>query len=191
MIGIVLVTQGSLGVALRETMEHVVGPQTQIATVSVGADDDLAARRAELSARVDDVNTGDGVVLVTDMLGSTPSNLAVAMSCAGKIEVLGGANLPMLVKLAKMRDHRNLTECTTLAEQAAHKYIACSSHLPQQCLEGARRCAESATVRLVSDGPAEQVAVVADCVQQQPAKQSPDAGAVLRPSLRSVARKAG
>ncbi|NHN84929.1 PTS fructose transporter subunit IIA [Acetobacter musti] len=148
MIGIVLVTQGALGVALRETMEHVVGPQTQLATVSVGADDDLQQRRLELEARIAEVDHGDGVMLVTDMFGSTPSNLAVAMTLPGRIEVLGGANLPMLVKLAQMRETHTLGECTVLAEEAARKYINCASHLPQQCLDGARRCAEEAASRI-------------------------------------------
>ncbi|AQS86146.1 MAG: PTS fructose transporter subunit IIA [Acetobacter aceti] len=144
MIGIVLVTQGALGVALRETLEHVVGPQERLEAVSVGSDDDLVARRLELEACVARVDDGDGVMLVTDMFGSTPSNLAVAMMEAGRIEVLGGANLPMLVKLAQMRDLHTLEECATAAEQAAHKYISRASHLPLQCLEGARRCSESA-----------------------------------------------
>ncbi|NHO32373.1 PTS sugar transporter subunit IIA [Acetobacter fallax] len=148
MIGIILVTQGALGVALRETMEHVVGPQTQLETVSVGADDDLQQRRLELEARIREVDHGDGVMLVTDMFGSTPSNLAVAMMLPGRIEVLGGANLPMLVKLAQMRETHTLGECTALAEEAARKYINCASHLPQQCLDGARRCAEEAASKV-------------------------------------------
>ncbi|MBV1837286.1 PTS sugar transporter subunit IIA [Acetobacter estunensis] len=144
MIGIVLVTQGALGEALRETMEHVVGPQRRLATVAVGAHDDLCARRRELEQRVAEVDGGDGVMLVTDMFGSTPANLAVAMTRPGEIEVLGGANLPMLVKLAQLREDHTLAECTLLAEQAAHKYINCASQLPARCLEGARRCAEEA-----------------------------------------------
>lgn len=144
MIGIVLVTQGSLGTALRETMEHVVGPQKQLATVGVGSSDDLVQRQHELEAHVAEVDDGDGVVLITDMFGSTPSNLAVAMMQPGRIEVLGGANLPMLVKLAQMREHRSLCECVALAQEAAHKYINSGSHLPAQCVEGARRCAEEA-----------------------------------------------
>lgn len=144
MIGIVLVTQGALGVALRETLEHVVGPQQRLATVGIGAEDDLALRQEELEARVAEVDGGAGVMLVTDMLGSTPSNLAVAMMQAGRIEVLGGANLPMLVKLVQMRETHSLEECASAAELAAHKYIRRASNLPPQCLEGARRCAAGA-----------------------------------------------
>ncbi|NHN88271.1 PTS sugar transporter subunit IIA [Acetobacter conturbans] len=144
MIGIVLVTQGALGVALRETLEHVVGMQERLATVSVGADDDLVARREELESCVAAVDDGDGVMLVTDMFGSTPSNLAVAMMEPCRIEVLGGANLPMLVKLVQMRDLHTLEECASAAEMAAHKYISRASHLPAQCLDGARRCSEKA-----------------------------------------------
>lgn len=144
MIGIVLVMQENLGVALRDTLEHVVGTQERLATVSVSAEDDLVARRQELEARVEELNDGDGVMLVTDMFGSTPSNLAVAMLDPGRIEVLGGANLPMLVKLVQMRDLHTLAECATAAEQAAHKYISQASHLPAQCLDGARRCSQSA-----------------------------------------------
>ncbi len=142
MIGMVLVTHGALAKALRDAMEHVVGKQKNIATVCIESDADFETQRAEIAQRVAEVDNGDGVVLLTDMFGGTPSNLAMSMLNEPNIEILGGVNLPMLVKLAKVRGSRSLTDAVQCAETAARKYI-CSGHdiqLPPQC--AAPRAAE-------------------------------------------------
>ena len=104
MIGLVLVTHGRLAVEFRAALEHVVGPQTQIEAVTIGPDDDVEQRRKDIIEAVKRVDTGDGVAILTDMFGGTPSNLAI--SCMGRpnVEVLAGINMPMLVKLAKIRE---------------------------------------------------------------------------------------
>ncbi len=140
MIGLVLITHFEIGTALRVAMEHVVGPQQQLMTLSIGADDDIQARRRDLDLAVASVDRGDGVVILTDMFGSTPSNLAIALMARGGIEVIAGVNLPMLVKLAKIRSDRTLDECVAIAEMAGRKYIAAASHLPEACLGGAACC---------------------------------------------------
>jgi|GEM_PF-76108 len=144
MIGMVLVTHGELGEMLRAAMEHVVGPQKQVATLSIAANDDIANCRNALEQEIEQVDTGDGVMLLTDMFGSTPSNLALAAMERGGIEVIAGVNLPMLVKLAKIRSQRTLSECTDIGEAAGRKYIAAASHLPPTCLGGATCCQISA-----------------------------------------------
>jgi PTS system mannose-specific IIA component len=98
MIGLVLVTHGRLAEELRLAMEHVVGTQKNVATVCIGADDDIESRRAEIQCTIDRVDTGDGVVLLTDMFGGTPSNLAISMMSRDGVEVIAGVNLPMLVR---------------------------------------------------------------------------------------------
>ena len=140
MIGLVLITHGEIGSSLRLAMEHVVGPQQQMETLSIEADDDIQARRRDLEAAIASVDHGDGVILLTDMFGSTPSNLAVAMLDRSGIEVIAGVNLPMLVKLGKIRSHSTLAECIDNAEMAGRKYIAAASHLPEACLGGAACC---------------------------------------------------
>jgi PTS system mannose-specific IIA component len=122
MIGIVIVAHGTLAGALLAATEHVVGPQENAHAVAVEASDDLHARQAEINRLVAQVNTGDGVVLITDMFGGTPSNLALGAIAGPDIEVICGANLPLLVKLAKMRD-RPLAEAVRAALEAGHKYI--------------------------------------------------------------------
>lgn len=140
MIGLVLITHGEIGTALAAAAEHVVGPQQQLRTLSIGADDDIQDRRRDLEQAVAAVDRGDGVVVLTDMFGSTPSNLAVALLERGGVEVIAGVNLPMLVKLAKIRCNRTLTECVGIAELAGRKYIAAASGLPEDCLGGAACC---------------------------------------------------
>lgn len=140
MIGMILITHGELGETLRAAMEHVVGPQKQVATLSIGADDQILSCRDALATEIAQVDTGDGVMLLTDMFGSTPSNLAIAAMERGGVEVIAGVNLPMLVKLAKIRSQRTLAECTDIGESAGRKYIAAASHLPSSCLGGAVCC---------------------------------------------------
>lgn len=129
MIGMVLVSHGNLGVALRDALEHVVGPQRNIATVSVEADADIETQRKEIAERVSEVDAGDGVVVLTDMFGGTPCNLAMSMLERDDVEVIAGVNLPMLVKLAKIRGSYNLSDSVHCAEEAGRKYIACGSDI--------------------------------------------------------------
>ena len=140
MIGVVLITHGEIGASLRAAMEHVVGVQQQMATLSIGADDDIQARRRDLEAAIAAVDRGDGIVLLTDMFGSTPSNLAISMRGRGDLEVIAGVNLPMLVKLGQIRSNRTLSECIGIAETTGRKYIAAASHLSETCLGGAVCC---------------------------------------------------
>ncbi len=132
MIGLVLVTHGRLAEELRSAMEHVVGVQRHVATVCIGPEDDIETRRREIQSRIEEVDTGDGVVLLTDMFGGTPSNLAISQMDRKGVEVISGVNLPMLVKLAKVRSSQPLASTVACAQEAGRKYIAAASHvLPQ------------------------------------------------------------
>ena len=133
MIGMILVTHGHLADELRLAMEHVVGAQRNVDTVCIGPEDDIENRRAELEACVGRCDTGDGVVLLTDMFGGTPCNLAISMMEKKGVEVIAGVNLPMLVKLAKVRSKQPLADAVTCAEDAGRKYIAAASHILHGC----------------------------------------------------------
>jgi len=133
MIGMILVTHGRLAVELRSAMEHVVGAQRNVSTVCIGPDDDMENRRSEIEACIKQCDTGDGVVLLTDMFGGTPSNLAISMMEQQNVEVIAGVNLPMLVKLAKVRGSQPLADAVTCAEEAGRKYIAAASHVLHGC----------------------------------------------------------
>lgn len=125
MIGMVLVTHGRLAEELRRAMEHVVGPQQHVETVCIGPDDALESTRADIRRSIDAVDQGDGVVVLTDMFGGTPSNLAMQMANGDRpVEVLAGVNLPLLVKLAKLRGTEPLAEAVDHALAAGRKYIA-------------------------------------------------------------------
>ncbi|CAH0192166.1 PTS sugar transporter subunit IIA [Roseomonas sp. CECT 9278] len=125
MIGMVLVTHGRLAEELRHAMEHVVGPQQGVATVCIGPEDDMEHTRADIRRSIDAVDQGDGVVVLTDMFGGTPSNLAMQMTGQGRpVEVLAGVNLPLLVKLARLRGTEPLAEAVDHAMAAGRKYIA-------------------------------------------------------------------
>jgi PTS system mannose-specific IIA component len=129
MIGLVLVTHGKLAVEFRAALEHVVGPQTQIETVSIGPDDDVERRRQDILEAVGRVNDGSGVILLTDMFGGTPSNLAISVMEANKVEVIAGANLPMLIKLASVRGEKPLQQAIADAQEAGRKYINVASQV--------------------------------------------------------------
>ena len=133
MIGLVLVTHGRLAEELRAAMEHVVGSQRNVCTVCIGPDDDMEGRRAEIHDCIDKVDTGDGVVLLTDMFGGTPSNLAISQMDRHNVEVIAGVNLPMLVKLAKVRSNQPLADAVDCAQTAGRKYIAAASHVLPHC----------------------------------------------------------
>ena len=136
MIGLVLITHGRLAEELRSAMEHVVGAQRNVATVCIGPDDEMEARRAEIHRCIDAVDSGDGVVLLTDMVGGTPSNLAISQMDRPDVEVIAGVNLPMLVKLAKVRSSRPLADAVDCAQDAGRKYIAAASHVLPHCRAG-------------------------------------------------------
>jgi len=129
MIGMVLVTHGRLAEELRAAMEHVVGAQRNVDTVCIGPDDNMDARRADIDSAITRCDTGDGVVLLTDMFGGTPSNLAISLMDRKGVEVIAGVNLPMLVKLAKIRSNQPLGEAVECAQDAGRKYIAAASHV--------------------------------------------------------------
>ena len=129
MIGMVLVTHGRLAIEFRAAMEHVVGPQQQVETVTIGPDDDMDQRRREIVEAVSTVDTGDGVVILTDMFGGTPSNLAISVMNGGKTEVVAGINLPMLIKLASVREDVTLEQAVVQAQDAGRKYISVASRI--------------------------------------------------------------
>ena len=139
MIGLVLVTHGHLADEFRLALEHVVGPQRNVATICIGPEDDMDSRRADIQDCISGVDTGDGVVVVTDMFGGTPSNLAISMMSRPGVEVISGMNLPMLVKLAKVRSSQTIGECAACAEAAGRKYIATASHMLPSCCKAATR----------------------------------------------------
>lgn len=129
MIGMVLVTHGRLATEFIAALEHVVGPQLGVAAVCIGPEDDMEQRRQEILRCVGEVDTGDGVVLLTDMFGGTPSNLAISVMDRGKIEVIAGVNLPLLIKLASLRQTESLADAVRGAQEAGRKYINVASQL--------------------------------------------------------------
>ena len=129
MIGIVLVTHGRLAVEFRAALEHVVGQQQQIEAVMIGPDDDVVGCRHDIIEAVKRVDSGEGVAILTDMFGGTPSNLSISVMNRPKVEVLAGINLPMLVKLAKVRDECPLAEAVAAAQEAGRKYVTIASRV--------------------------------------------------------------
>ena len=129
MIGMVLVTHGRLADEFVAATEHVVGPQESMRAISIGPDDDMEQRRAEIAQAVEDVDTGNGVILLTDMFGGTPSNLAISVLDKSNVEVIAGMNLPMLIKLASARDSDDLAGAVASAQEAGRKYINVASTL--------------------------------------------------------------
>jgi|SRR5215216_5478614 len=129
MIGLVLVTHGRLAVEFRAALEHVVGVQKQFETVTIGPEDDVEQRRRDIIDAVQRVDSGEGVAILTDMFGGTPSNLAISVMARPKVEVLAGINLPMLIKLAKVRDLCPLADVVAQAQEAGRKYITIASRV--------------------------------------------------------------
>tara|TARA_R110002110_G_scaffold110803_4_gene276121 strand:- start:967 stop:1371 length:405 start_codon:yes stop_codon:yes gene_type:complete len=129
MIGMVLVTHGRLAEEMISALEHVVGAQEQVAPVCIGPDDDMEERRTEILERVKATDSGEGVVILTDMFGGTPSNLAISVIDRAKVEVIAGVNLPMLIKLASVRTEQSLEDAVTSAQEAGRKYINIASRL--------------------------------------------------------------
>ena len=129
MIGLVLVTHGQLATEFRHAVEHVVGPQDNFETVAIGADDDMEQRRSDIVDAVGRVDTGTGVIVLTDMFGGTPSNLAISVMESGRTEVIAGMNLPMLIKLSSIRKGDNMAAALDEAQAAGRKYINVASQL--------------------------------------------------------------
>ncbi len=129
MIGLVLVTHGRLAEEFVTAMEHVVGKQERIATISIGPDDDMEGRRADIATAISSVETGQGVIVLTDLFGGTPSNLAISLMETGKVEVIAGINLPMLIRLEGARKSMKVTDAVAAAREAGRKYISVASEV--------------------------------------------------------------
>ena len=127
MIGLVIVTHGGLASEFLAAMEHVVGPQRGVAAICIGPDDDMERRRKDILAACEAVDSGAGVIILTDMFGGTPSNLAISVMDKVKGEVIAGVNLPMLIKLASVRGRETLEACVAHAQDAGRKYISVAS----------------------------------------------------------------
>ena len=133
MIGLVLVTHGYLAIELIKAMEHVVGPQAGVASVCIGPNDDMEIRRKDIITAVSKVHSNSGVIVLTDMFGGTPCNLAMSILESDKIEVISGVNLPMLVKFASCRKDCIFEDCVRKSTEAGKKYINIASELMKKC----------------------------------------------------------
>ncbi len=129
MIGLILVTHGTLADEFVVAMEHVVGPQKQIATVCIGPRDDMEQRRKDIATAIKTVDDGAGVIILSDLFGGTPSNLSISLLDAGKVEVIAGVNLPMLIRLESARKNMSVTDAVAAARDAGRKYISVASEL--------------------------------------------------------------
>ncbi len=129
MIGLVLVTHGRLAAEFITAMEHVVGPQEAIEGICIGADDDMEARRRDIADAIGRVDQGSGVIILTDLFGGTPSNLAISLMKSGDIEVIAGVNLPMLIRLEGARKVMNVRAAVAAAREAGRKYISVASEI--------------------------------------------------------------
>jgi len=129
MIGLVLVTHGRLAEEFVAATEHVVGPQDNVRAICIGPDDDMERRREDIAAAVEAVNSGKGVIILTDMFGGTPSNLAISLMEQPDVEVLAGINLPMLIKLASVRGEADLETAVAAAAESGRKYINIASRI--------------------------------------------------------------
>lgn len=129
MIGLVLVTHGNLALEFISAMQHVVGKQEQVTAVCIGPEDDMEMRRAEILQKAEEVNKGEGTIVLTDMFGGTPSNLAISIMEKAKVEIIAGINLPMLIKLCSLRKDKSLKDAVAGAQDAGKKYITVASQL--------------------------------------------------------------
>ncbi len=129
MIGLVLVTHGRLAEEFVTAMEHVVGKQERIATISIGPEDDMEGRRADIATAIASVESGQGVIVLTDLFGGTPSNLAISLMETGRVEVIAGINLPMLIRLEGARKSMKVTDAVAAAREAGRKYISVASEV--------------------------------------------------------------
>ena len=129
MIGLVLVTHGRLAEEFVTAMVHVVGPQEQVATVAIGPDDDMESRRDDIAGAIGRMDSGAGVIVLTDLFGGTPSNLAISLMERGRVEVIAGMNLPMLIRLGSARKAMKVTDAVAAAREAGRKYISVASEV--------------------------------------------------------------
>ncbi|MCX7267903.1 MAG: PTS sugar transporter subunit IIA [Sphingomonadales bacterium] len=129
MIGLILVTHGKLASEFLVALEHVVGPQKSVATICIGPHDDMEARRNEIAAAIKIVDTGKGVIILSDLFGGTPSNLAISLLDSGCVEVIAGVNLPMLIRLDSARKNLDVKEAVAAAREAGRKYISVASEV--------------------------------------------------------------
>ena len=143
MIGLILVTHGRLAEHFVEAMEHVVGGQQAVATICIGPSDDMEQRRREIAAAIEQVDSGDGAIILTDLFGGTPSNLAISLLEAGRVEVIAGINLPMLIRLAGARKAMGVVEAVQAAQQAGRSYITVASEFLGHSDEAPKRKAAS------------------------------------------------
>lgn len=133
MIGLILVTHGRLAEEFISAMEHVVGPQTAVATICIGPSDDMERRRKEIADAIKSVDSGSGAIILTDLFGGTPSNLAISLLEAGRVEVIAGINLPMLIRLAGARKSMPVTDAVKAARDAGKSYITIASEFLTAC----------------------------------------------------------
>ena len=129
MIGIIIVTHGNLALELRSAMEHILGIQKNIEIISIKPDDDLEIKKSALEESIKKVDEENGVIILTDMFGGTPSNLAISLLKIGKVEIISGINLPMLIKLIGLRDSNDLQKVATESKESAQKYISIASEI--------------------------------------------------------------
>lgn len=129
MIGLVLVTHGRLADEFVTAMEHVVGPQAQVATIAIGPEDDMENRRTDIADAIERVDSGAGVIVLTDLFGGTPSNLAISLMERGRVEVIAGMNLPMLIRLGSARKAMKVVDAVAAAREAGRKYISVASEV--------------------------------------------------------------
>ena len=129
MIGLILVTHGKLANEFLVALEHVVGPQKDVATICIGPHDDMEARRHEIADAIKQVDTGKGVIILSDLFGGTPSNLAISLLDSGRVEVIAGVNLPMLIRLDSARKNLDVKEAVAAAREAGRKYISVASEV--------------------------------------------------------------
>ncbi len=129
MIGLILVTHGKLAAEFLVALEHVVGPQKDIATICIGPHDDMEARRNEIAAAIKQVDSGKGAIILSDLFGGTPSNLAISLLESGRVEVIAGVNLPMLIRLDSARKNLDVKEAVATAREAGRKYISVASEV--------------------------------------------------------------
>ena len=129
MIGIIVVTHGNLALELKSAMEHILGVQKNIEIISIKPDDDLEIKKSALEESIKKVNEDNGTIILTDMFGGTPSNLAISFLKIGKVEIISGVNLPMLVKLIDLRDSNDLQKVARESKESAQKYISIASEI--------------------------------------------------------------
>ena len=129
MLGLIIITHGNLALELKSAMEHIIGTQTNIEIFCITPDDDIDIQKNNIQKTIKELNQGNGVIILTDMFGGTPSNLALNFLEPGVIEVISGVNLPMLVKIGQIRDNQNIIEIVQEGKRAAQKYISIASEI--------------------------------------------------------------